>query len=322
MADDLRDALHGLYATHESTAAATPAGPALALATVSRKARRRRAARTAGTGAVVVALVGVVTVGAAAARTTWWSPQPAATSPVTATPSPTPSPSGTAADVTATVTSSPFLPAAQPLPAGFLEQTDATWNLVAYDSRDGSHPAVLYLVGPEGQLVEVPSPLAGALRSGDEAGPRVIGWLPGTTRVLVPTASGTGDTAAAQVVDLLSGEPSATFEGSGAVYPSVGFLGDGTTDVLVEAWSQEDNAIARLYRATAEGRCLPRWPTCPARRAVRRTSPSTRHGSASRCSDQPVSGCLTPPRWRWCGPWPPTAAWVRAPRVRGTPTVA
>lgn len=244
MSEKLRGLLHEL-SDHETRVAATADTDAVADA-LRAQVRRHRTRRYAGVGAAAAAVAaGVVAV---STLTTSAPPIPAEPDPtptVTVSPGPGPTPEPTAAPRVplGEVTVHPALPTAEGLAAGDLEASTSDWTLTLVEAitEDDPPPRVLYLLGPEGQRYEVPTPVSWEGRYLDD-------WLPGTTLVLVGDDAGAPELSRAAapwvLLDVLTGEVLTTITvpepDSGQVLPTVDFVGDGTHDVLLASVEPTD----------------------------------------------------------------------------------
>lgn len=200
MSTDLGFVLRDLASQQRRSADLRAREPHAEINDLARRVRLRRASRMSLVGAVTVA---VLALGAATVYgLTGQEPTPPAISDPTPTQTPTPTPSPTPSEPEADpVTIHPLLPAAHPLPEGAFEATTAGWSIAAYhvprDSGDADgtgddYLTVVYLISPEGDRFELPSP--GSLES-------MYDWLPGTSLALATLSSGE-----VAVVDLLAGE--------------------------------------------------------------------------------------------------------------------
>ena len=236
----------------------TPAArqdPAERMAALAARVRRRRRIRAA---IVVAAVVGIVGLGSATVygvgRLTHDAPAPAPTATATPTPTPSPTPTPEPEAILGAVTVGETLPDALPLREGMLEAAGSGWSLVQYANVEVA-AELLYLVSPDGDLYEVPTPLARA----DAQGYSVRDWLPGSTLILMWRGSGFGQET--DVVDVLTGERLLTVHGhlSGRAdvdSMSIGFVGDGSTDLIVSfaenVWDPPSN-VALTVRLSLDG---------------------------------------------------------------------
>ncbi|MCL3863134.1 hypothetical protein [Actinotalea sp. K2] len=265
MTPDLRTLLAQAARDEEHRAAADAPDPTTTARTVATFARRRRTVRTAALAAGAVAAVAVGALGIhGLARPT---PGPPA---VPAPAQPTPA--------VGEVTTHPGLPTAVAMQPGMLEDAGPGWALVLYGAPaladDAMPPTVLYLVGPDGQVVEVPSALT--LDGADR--PVLLEWAPGTSSVLARI--GPDHRPEYAVLDLLTGEEVLRLDGESL---SAELVGDGTGDLLVtmvggdgtvsldrmDPWGQKVAATTLASTgAAAEPGTTVSWLTSPDRTAI------------------------------------------------------
>ncbi|MCV2394969.1 hypothetical protein OEB99_11685 [Actinotalea sp. M2MS4P-6] len=194
-------------------------------------------------GTVVVAM-GVALLGgctSAAEPAAEPSPSTTSTTPVS-TPTPTPT-------LLTTVTVDPSFPEAEPLTAGLLATTDATWLVARVVASDAGSPepraVVHYLISPDGTRYELP----------DLGDVTVVQWLPGTPDALVLGSDGTAATMA--VVDLETGRSIGDLDWSAllasepeATGVSVTLLGGSEPDLIVTVDSPTGG---RVLATTVDG---------------------------------------------------------------------
>lgn len=229
--------------------------PALAMAVRRRRARWFGAVAAVTAGALVLGVGAVMAVGRLA------EPDSAgvADEPVVQTPEATQSPEPQALGP---VTVDPLLPAAEPLLEGMLEAAGPGWSIVQYRNEAVSG-CIFYLVSPEGDRYEIPTPLAGVDRS--------VGglhdWLRGSRLVLL--GRNTRDGAEFDVVDILTGDRYFTLhwgladEPGGWYYLTAEFAEDGSTDLLA-SWRgnayEPPSQVALTVRLTVDGQEVARIP--------------------------------------------------------------
>lgn len=248
MSTDLRSLLHEAARTEAAEAAReAPADVAAEVERLAALARRRRARVTGGwlAGAAAVVALGVVLSDVL----------PAADPVPPARPAPwveeTPDDGPVEVERVDGVVVHDGLPVARAMPDGALESAVDGSALVLYGAPaspadDALPPTVLYLVDPDGDVVDVPHALV--LDGPDMVSPQ--SWLPGT-RLVLTAVHAPVDTF--EVVDLLSGDVLGRVQAEGSMSPDVRFAGDGTTDLVVV---RPSGGTVTVDRITAQGDVL------------------------------------------------------------------
>lgn len=273
---ELTDLLAGFAAARDE---ATAPDGAARLPVVAAQVRRRRLVRTVTvSGLAAAAVLGIA---AGVYGLTRPDPTPPVESPTpTVTPSPTPTPTEEPTEEPTQeppqplgeVTVHPLLPAAQPLMEGVLEETTPAWSMVTYYDQDLAlgpevdHPTVLYLVAPDGSVMEVPTPvslMAPCTFCDGSSVPAVREWLPGTSLAIVtPLHDDNESVLHWQMVDLLTGEVLVAVDGEPGSFLSMRFVHDDTADVLVvreDVVIGESARIASIERRHADGTLAARF---------------------------------------------------------------
>ncbi len=252
MSDDLSAMIRAAVDSETERAACTHPYISGTFEELRGRARRRRAV-----GAVSVATACALVVGAAAVAVgqPWSKPLPPATTTSpdpTSTKAPEPTPGPTDAAVIETVTVDPHLPQAQPLRAGVLAGTGAGWAMVEYNGSVDTEaetvegPHVLYLVAPDGTLVQVAD-----LTDADDS-MRLLDWLPGTGRVLLSVSGkAAGDAESVRVVDLETGDVEGEIALAAGTY-GVNASFTRPTGRNVAVWTDGDEGVS-LVRYSASG---------------------------------------------------------------------